>query len=177
MRREYTGRTRGVVASSASEMVKKTSSLQGGSGLRVILFSIFASSLVLISSLVLQWLVYDDWLHRTGPLRIVGTAIAAALTFVFVFGWLRAEARQRAQMINRFETIEEMNDRIRNALQVIECTTFGTNPGTAAHVREAVERIDNALRGMVAEATESTTPVAAKRASSANAAAAKRTSA
>jgi hypothetical protein len=164
-------------AISASDMVKRSSSQQGDSGLRVVLFSIFASSFVLISSLILQWVVYDDWLHRTGPLRIVGTAIAAGLTFIFVFGWLRAEARRRAQMIQRFETIAEMNDRIRNALQVIECTTFATNPDTAVHVREAVERIDNALRGMV-EATEPPIPVAAKPPSSATTgAAAKRTSA
>jgi integrase len=36
------------------------------------------SCLVLGSSLLLQWLVYDDWLHETGPVHIFGSALAAS---------------------------------------------------------------------------------------------------
>jgi hypothetical protein len=49
-----------------------------------VLYAFVASSFVLFVSLLIQWVVYDDWLHKTGPLRIVGTVIAALITFFFV---------------------------------------------------------------------------------------------
>ena len=122
-------------------VIARNGSLRRSSYVRLVLFSIFASSFVLITSLVVQWLIYDDWLHQTGSLRIVGTCIAAALTFVFVFRWLQAEAQRRSEMLQRFETIARMNDRIRNALQVIECTTYASAPQATEHVKTAVEAL------------------------------------
>jgi hypothetical protein len=52
---------------------------------RIAALSIGASCGVLIVSLVVQWVVYDDWLHQTGPLHLIGTSIAAGLTFIYVF--------------------------------------------------------------------------------------------
>ncbi len=114
------------------------------------LFALLASSFVLLVSLLLQWFIYDDWLHRTGPMRIVGTTVAAAVTFVFVHRWLCAVRDRQSEMLRRFETIARMNDVIRNALQIIDCTTFATDPTTTQHVREAVSVIDSALKGVVA---------------------------
>ncbi len=54
-------------------------------------------------------------------------------------------------MLRRFKTIAEMNDRIRNALQVIACTAFASNPDATEHVRQAVKTIDGALQGLVAD--------------------------
>ena len=139
-------------------VIARNGSLRRSSYVRLVLFSIFASSFVLITSLVVQRLIYDDWLHQTGSLRIVGTCIAAALTFVFVFRWLQAEAQRRSEMLQRFETIARMNDRIRNALQVIECTTYASAPQATEHVKTAVEAIDEALRGVIEAAAPSSVP-------------------
>ncbi|HWC20092.1 MAG TPA: hypothetical protein VG498_23965, partial [Terriglobales bacterium] len=49
------------------------------SKLKIAVLSVAASCGVLVVSLILQWLVYDDWLRQTGPLHLVGTSIAAAL--------------------------------------------------------------------------------------------------
>ena len=145
-------------ASFISEMTRKTGSIKGESAFRLLLFSIFASSFVLVISLVLQWLIYDDWLHQTGPLRIVGTCIAAAVTFLFVYRWLGTQARRRMEMLQRFNTIARMNDRIRNAVQAIEFTTYASNPAAAEHVRRAVEVIDEALRGVIEGSVTSALP-------------------
>ncbi len=123
-----------------------------GSGLRIVLLSLAVSFFVFASSLVIQWLVYEDWLHQTGPLHITGSAIAALLTFAAVLRWQRAQEKRQAELLRRFEVIADMNDRIRNALQVIECTTFVAAPEAAHHVRQAVAVIDDALRGVVADA-------------------------
>ena len=72
------------------------------------LFSFVASFFVLACTLLLQWLVYDDWLHQTGPLHMVGGAVAAVLTFMFIFGWQSAIREQQAEMLRRFETIAEL---------------------------------------------------------------------
>ncbi len=119
---------------------------------RIWAVALVSSSLVLVVSLIIQWLIYDDWLHETGPLRIVGTCLAALLTFIFVHRWLLSVRKHEREMLRRFDTIAAMNDRIRNALQVIEVTTYASAPQATEHVKSAVETIDEALRGVVAEA-------------------------
>src|SRR5579864_5053584 len=84
---------------------------------KILLISLGASVCVLAGSLLAQWLIYDDWLHRTGPLRIVGTCIATGLTFLFALRWQYAIRERQLEMVRRMEMILSMNDRIRNALQ------------------------------------------------------------
>jgi hypothetical protein len=100
---------------------------------------------VLTVSLLIQLLVYDDWLHRTGPLHVIGASIAALLTFVFVVRWQLAVREKQREMIARFERIAQMNDRIRNALQAIEFATYAARSPAAEPVRDAVESIDKVL--------------------------------
>jgi len=102
-----------------------------------------------VTSVALQWLVYDDWMHQTGPVRLIGTAIAAILTFMFIYKWLLSERARQAELLRRFEVIAQMNDRIRNAVQAIACTNFAYHPEAAQDVRQAVGIIDEALRGVV----------------------------
>jgi hypothetical protein len=120
------------------------------SSLKIFLLSFAASSFVLAASLVIQWLVYDDWLHRTGSIRIVGTSIAAILTFGFVLRWQLAVREERREMVRRFEVISRMNDRIRNALQAIECVTYVSQPQAMDSVKQAVDAIDSVLRETLA---------------------------
>jgi hypothetical protein len=117
----------------------------------IVLFSVLAAIPVLAASLLVQWLVYDDWLHRTGPLRIVGTCIAALVTFVFALRWQTAIRERQLEMVHRLEMILRMNDRIRNALQAIECLTYVAQPEATESVRQSVNVIDSVLREVLAE--------------------------
>lgn len=116
------------------------------------LYTFVASTFVFFVSLILQWLVYDDWLHTTGPLHFVGSAIATAITFFFVLRWLQAAQQREQEMVRRFEMILEMNDKIRNALQAIECLTYLSHPEATDAVRESVNDIDAVLRQVLADA-------------------------
>jgi len=100
--------------------------------------------------LLIQWLVYDDWLHRTGPMRIVGTSIATLITFAFVLRWQYMVREKQQEMVRRLEMISYMNDRIRNALQAIECVTYLSQPEAIKPVRQAVDKIDGVLREVLA---------------------------
>lgn len=121
------------------------------SRIRIFLISLAASFLVLVVALAIQWLVYDDWQHQTGPLRIVGTAIASALTMVFMLRWQYSLRKQHLDMMRRFQLISHMNDRIRNALQAIECVTYVSGPETTEPVRREVNAIDKVLREVLSE--------------------------
>ncbi len=118
---------------------------------RILLFSFVASSFVFASSLLIQWLVYDDWLHHTGPLRIIGTLLAAILTFAFVLHWQHSVREAQRDMLCRLETVARMNDRIRNALQAIECVTYLSQPHATEPVSQAVAVIDGVLREVFAD--------------------------
>lgn len=125
---------------------------QVASHFRIFLISLLASFFVLGASLVTQWLVYDDWLHRTGPLRIVGTSIAALVTFIFMLRWQHSVRERQREMIRQFEMISHMNDRIRNALQAIECVTYVAQPEATQTVRREVDAIDRVLRDVFSHA-------------------------
>ena len=121
------------------------------SHLKIFLISLGASFLVLGVALLIQWLIYDDWLRRTGPLRIVGTSIAAVLTLSFMLRWQYLVREQQREMIRRFELISRMNDRIRNALQAIECVTYVSQPEATEAVRQEVNAIDGVLREVLSQ--------------------------
>ncbi len=120
---------------------------------RILVYSLLISFSVLLVSFVLQWLVYDDWLHQTGPVHIVGTTIAAIATFILVFQWQASLRERQLETLRRFQKIAEMNDQIRNALQAIECITYVSDQNATNGIREAVGAIDSALRGVLAEST------------------------
>jgi hypothetical protein len=114
--------------------------------LRVILICLGASCFVFVLSLTLQWFVYDEWLHRVDPLRITGTLLASMLTFVSLWRWQVHACDRRRQLQRRLDVVREMNDKIRNALQIIEVTSYVSQPNATAAIREAVDTIDAALR-------------------------------
>lgn len=109
------------------------------------LISLIAGGVVSATTLLLQWLIYDDWMHWGGPLRIVGSTLAGVLTIALSSHWQSVRRRQRIEMLRRFETIAWMNDRIRNALQTIQFVDYAANSQATDSVRNAVRIIDGVL--------------------------------
>jgi Flp pilus assembly protein TadB len=124
---------------------------QAFSNLSILLFSFVSGFAAFTAAIWLQWLVYNEWLHWAGPLRLTGSVLAGALTFAFALRWRSTVRRHNLEMQRRFEKIAQMNDRIRNALQVIECVTYVTNPEATAPVRDAVDVIEAVLHEVLAE--------------------------
>lgn len=121
------------------------------SKLSLLLFSFVSGFVVFTAAIWLQWLIYDKWLRWNGPLRLTGSVLAGVLTFAFALRWQLAMRRRKMEMLHRFERIAQMNDRIRNALQVIECVTYATNPQATAPVRDAVDVIEGVLHEVLSE--------------------------
>ena len=119
---------------------------------RTIAYAVAASFSVLLVSVILQWLIYDDWLHETGPLRLIGSALAAVITFAFLLRWLNMERKRRFDAQRRFAMIAQSNDKIRNKLQALVAIRYLSNDGLAELMREAVDEIDAALDGIVEDA-------------------------
>lgn len=120
--------------------------------LAVYVFAGVCGLAVFLIAICLQWVIYDDWLHRSGPLRLVGSAIAFFLTFIFAYRWQLAARRRKLETLRRFETIRWMNDQIRNSLQAIECLVYATNPHVTDPVKDAVDRIETVLQEVLFEA-------------------------
>lgn len=115
----------------------------------ILLLSLFSGMGVFSIAILLQWLVYDDWLHANGPLRLVGSVLALVLTTAFVFRWQEAKRREKIAVLRRLETIKWMNDRIRNSLQAIECVVYANHRHVTDRVRDAVDVIEGALEEML----------------------------
>lgn len=115
------------------------------------LVSLASGLCVLVFAAFLQWLIYDDWMHGHGPLQMFGTLLAAALTFVVVLRWQFSIRRRRMELLRHFETIEWMNDRVRNALQSIDLIAFAHSEA-AEQVRTAVDAISVILKEVLKEA-------------------------
>ena len=122
------------------------------SQLTVWLLSLVAGLTVFAIAVFFQWLVYDDWMHDSGPVRLVGSLLAGALMFAVAYRWQLALRRRKLEMLRRFETIRWMNDRIRNSLQAIECVTYASSPEATEPVRAAVDTIESVLQEVLAGA-------------------------
>jgi hypothetical protein len=133
-------------------------SLQIPSAVSVWFFAAMCGMGVFFAAIVLQWLVYDDWMHRGGPLRLVGSGIAFLLAFAFAYRWQLAARRRKVETLHRFETIRWMNDRIRNSLQAIECLVYATNPHVTDPVKDAVDTIEDVLDEVLSSSGPESSP-------------------
>jgi hypothetical protein len=115
------------------------------------LISVVAGLSVFVLAIFIQWLIYDDWLHDRGPLRVVGSFLAGALMFASAWRWQSIVRQRKLEMLRRFETIKWMTDRIRNSLQAIECITYAASPAATGPVRDAVDVIEGVLGEVLEE--------------------------
>jgi len=113
--------------------------------------SIVAGLAIFLFAIVLQWFIYDDWMHKNGPLRLAGSSLASALTIGFVYRWQLGQRDKKIENLRRFEEIKWMNDRIRNSLQAIECVVYATNRGVTDPVKDAVDTIESVLQEVLVE--------------------------
>lgn len=124
---------------------------QVSSDIAIWLWSLLSGLFVFVVAIFFQWLIYDDWMHSRGPLRLVGSALAGGLMFAFALRRQFAIRDRKIEMLRRFETIKWMNDRIRNALQAIECITYATNSHATEPVRRAVDTIEDTLNEVLVD--------------------------
>lgn len=124
---------------------------QIASDVRIWLLSVLCAVAVFCGAIFMQWLIYDDWLHDKGPVRIVGSLLAGGLTFAVAVRWQFAIRWRKLEMLRRFESIKWMNDRIRNSLQAIECVTYAADPEATESVRSAVDAIEHVLQEVLAD--------------------------
>ncbi len=129
---------------------------------KIILISATSGLMVAFIVLVSQWLVYDDLLHRPGSLRLIGTVVSGALTFLFVHRWQCLQRERQIETVQRFERNSFMNDRIRNSLMAIECVTYIAQPQATEAVQDAVRAIDRVLGEVLLEMRPSQTPSGTK---------------
>ncbi len=115
------------------------------------LISLFAGLSIFGFAIFIQWLIYSDWLHDSGPLRVVGSFLAGALMFLSVLRRQLIVRQRKLEMLRRFETIQWMTDRIRNSLQAIECITYAASPEATGPVRDAVDVIEGVLGEVLKE--------------------------
>jgi hypothetical protein len=133
------------------------SSIPSWSRRRIYLSSIASGALVMGAAMFIQWLIYDDWLHDSGPLRIVGSFLAGALTFAFSYRLQESSHHRQMEARRRSEAIRLAHDRVRNSLQAIECVTYAHDPLTAEPIKNAVDVIERTLEEAL-EATEELVP-------------------
>lgn len=118
---------------------------------RIILYSLSVCLCVVFVSLLMQETIYKDLLHDEGPLRIIGTVIAALLAFAFVLKYQLDVRERQERNLRRFRVIAEMNDRIRNAVQALACMRYLSDAGSTDAIREAVNTIDTTLQGLLVD--------------------------
>jgi lipid-A-disaccharide synthase-like uncharacterized protein len=115
------------------------------------LVSSFCGVAVFAMAVFIQWLIYDDWMHDKGPVRLVGSILAGGLAFAVAVRWQFGVRWRKVELLQRFESIKWMNDRIRNSLQAIECVTYAADPYATESVRSAVDAIEAVLMEVLAE--------------------------
>jgi hypothetical protein len=131
------------------------------------IFALVCGLAVFFIAICLQWVIYDDWLHRSGPLRLVGSVLAFLLTIGFAYRWQLAARRRKIELLQQLEKIRWMNDQIRNSLQAIECLVYAANPHVTDPVKDAVDAIENVLQEVLSDAhPESPGKISAIRATS-----------
>jgi hypothetical protein len=114
---------------------------------RLVVISLLFALFVFCSSLAVDYILL---VHRDSSVATVevSDALAALLAGVLFYKILDAGRRRRKLILQRLETIDQMNHHIRNALQVISFTVHANQEHAkeVANIDRAVNRIQWTLR-------------------------------
>jgi hypothetical protein len=83
------------------------------------------------------------------PARItveISDAVSSIAIGLLWFQLLRMQQQRREDLRRRIEMIADMNQHVRNALQVISLSTHGRDQQEIANIRESMNRIQWALK-------------------------------
>ncbi len=89
---------------------------------------------------------------------VVSNSLAGLIAGVLVFRVLQFGRERRARIEERLQTISDMNHHIRNALQVISFSAGSAHDQHLEGIREAVDRIQWALREVLPKVEPTFTP-------------------
>jgi hypothetical protein len=111
--------------------------------MKTLLFSLVLALAVFGISAVLQRLLGAG----LGSGGFAGTVFASAVTFAVAVQWQVVHREAEQGLRERFDQVSECNDRIRNALQIIQYAVYLSHAEAKEPVYKAVDVIDAALKG------------------------------
>ncbi len=106
------------------------------------------AALVVAVTIALDWFLLRQERWKPMATATISDVLLGAVAFVLLLFLLRAARERHKRIVQRLETIDEMNHHIRNALQVI---AFNVRPNTRSQaelgeITQAVNRIHWTLR-------------------------------
>jgi hypothetical protein len=128
---------------------KDDSWIHSASSAVIILISGFAGFVVCGTAAMWEWLASQEgW--ALFPMALVSDVIAGVLAGLFLYTLLRNSRQRRLAVLQRLESIRQMNHEIRNALDLIQLSAYTTQHKQAiAMITNAVDRIQWTLREIV----------------------------
>lgn len=104
------------------------------------MLSLFFGVIMFVFGAAMDWFV----LGQRGPLTALGlsNALSGFLAFAMSLLFLYNERQKEAQMQHRIETLNEVNDQVRNTLQGLAFSIGRINsPREAGELQQAIDRI------------------------------------
>lgn len=83
---------------------------------RIWMLSLATGGAAFAIAILIQWMIYDNWMHWQGLLRIVGSALAGVIAGTVAAHRQSVLRKKKIQLLRRIESIPQITDRLRNAL-------------------------------------------------------------
>ena len=115
------------------------------STLKLVVLAVAFGLLIVGISIALDYFLLTE---NDSPRTVVelSDGFTGAIAGVLVYKVLSYGRTRRRRVAQRLEAIGEMNDQIRNALQIISVSAYSANHAEFDHIRAAMERIEAALQ-------------------------------
>ncbi len=83
---------------------------------RIWMLSLMTGGAAFTITLLLQCMIYDDWMHWQGLLKIVGSTLAGVIAATLAAHRQSVLRKKNIQLLRRIESMPQITDRLRNAL-------------------------------------------------------------
>ena len=115
--------------------------------MRMLVISLIAAIVVFLVGATLDYVLLHDEHDSRFVVLEVSDALGGLVAGALMFRLLQYERERRERLRHKLTVISDMNHHVRNALQVIRYAAYiPSERDQVAHVDEAIERIDWALR-------------------------------